>query len=140
MAQRDPRIDLAENLFKAWSSGDADAPGKYLADDAVLFDIVGGEHRGWPAIRAFFAGGLKNSPDLALIPSQYWTSEEGVALAWEMSATVSGGAFGAEARGKKWRSLGMSFLEFRDDKVVREVDYHDSAAVGRSLGIVPPSA
>ena len=55
MTQRDPRIDLAEKLFAAWSSGNPDAPKPYLAPDCVLYDIVGGEHRGWETIRKFFA-------------------------------------------------------------------------------------
>ena len=38
----DPRIELARDLFAAWSSGDADRPAAYLAEDAVLYDIVGG--------------------------------------------------------------------------------------------------
>ena len=135
MTQRDPRIDLAEDLFKAWSSGDANAPEPYLHPDCVLYDIVGGEHKGWPAIRAFFAQGLERSKDLVLLPEEYWTNEKGVALSWVMSATVTDDTFGPEAKGKKWRSEGMSFLEIDNGVVTREVDYHDSGAVTRSLGV-----
>lgn len=137
MTSTDPRIETAELLFKAWSSGDADAPAAYMAPDAVLYDIVGGEHQGWPAIRAFFAKGIEHWPDLALIPDQYWVNDEGVALSWVMSATVQDEQLGPDAKGKTWRSEGMTFLVFKDDKVVREVDYHDSGAVGRSLGLAP---
>ena len=63
----DARIQLATDLFAAWSSGNPDAPEPYLHPDAVLYDIVGGEHQGWPAIRAFFAQGIVVWPDLALI-------------------------------------------------------------------------
>ena len=56
----DPRISIADKLFAAWSSGDLDAPAQYLTADAVLFDVVGGEHQGWPAIRAYFAKGLES--------------------------------------------------------------------------------
>lgn len=135
MTQRDPRIDLAEKLFAAWSSGNPDAPKPYLAPDCVLHDIVGGEHRGWEAIRTFFAEGLAMWPDLVLQPEQYWVSDKGVALNWVMSATVQDDAFGPEARGKKWRSEGMSFLELKDGVVTREYDYHDSGALAKSLGI-----
>ena len=50
-----------------------------------------------------------------------------------MTATVHDDNHGPEAMGKKWRSEGMSWLVFEGDKVVREVDYHDSGAVLRSL-------
>lgn len=132
----DERIDLATRLFAAWSSGDADAPEPFLAPDAVLYDIVGGEHHGWPAIRAFFASGLQRFPDLVLAPEQFWTSDDGVALSWVMSATVTeamGARFGAANVGRAWRSEGMTWLRIRDGRVVREVDYHDSAASMRSL-------
>lgn len=131
-----PEIAIARRLFEAWSSGDADAPAAFLAENAVLYDVVAGEPKtGWPAIRAFFAGGLQVWPDLKLIPQQYWTNDKGVALTWVMSATVNDDRFGPEQRGKQWRSEGMSYLEFAGDKIIREVDYHHGGAVPRSLGV-----
>ncbi len=135
MTEEDPRIGVARDLFAAWSSGDADAPAKYMHDDAVLYDIVGGEYQGWPAIRAFFAQGLEKWPDLLLAPDEYWTNDSGVALRWVMTATVTDDTFGVEAKGKQWRSEGMSYLIFDGDKVAREIDYHDGGAVPRSLGL-----
>ncbi len=132
----DPKVQLATDLFAAWSSGDADAPAQYMHDDAVLYDIVGGEHKGWPAIRAFFANGVKIWPDLVLAPEQFWTSDDGVALSWVMSATVTEAVapkFGATNVGRKWRSEGMTWLRITNGKVSREVDYHDSAASLNSL-------
>ena len=132
----DWRIDLARDLFAAWSSGDPDAPEQFLHADAVLYDIVGGEHQGWPAIREFFARGVQVWPDLVLAPEQYWTSDDGVALSWVMSATVteaSAGRLGEANVGKKWRSEGMTWLRIVEGEVAREVDYHDSGAVARSL-------
>jgi len=133
----DPRIETATKLFAAWSSGDADAPEQYLLPDAVLYDIVGGEHQGWPAIREFFDHGLQRWPDLVLEPEKFWTSDDGVALSWVMSATVQDDTFGPDAKGKKWRSEGMTYLVFDGDRVSREVDYHDSGAAPKSLGISP---
>ena len=129
----DPRISTANKLFAAWSSGDLDAPAQYLTADAMLFDVVGGEHQGWPAIRAYFAEGLEKWPDLALVPDQHWVNDTGIALNWVMTATVHDDSLGPDAKGKKWRSAGMSWLEFDGDKVVREVDYYDSGAVLRSV-------
>jgi ketosteroid isomerase-like protein len=132
----DPRILLATDLFAAWSSGDADAPERFLHSDAVLHDIVGGSHSGWPAIRAFFAKGLTVWTDLVLAPEQFWVSDDGVALSWEMSATVPPSLaerFGADNVGRRWRSDGMTWLRIEDGLVRREVDYHDSGAIARSL-------
>ena len=131
----DPRIDVARDLFAAWSSGDADAPEPYLRPDATLYDIVGGEHRGWPAIRAFFAAGLERWPDLVLAPEAYWTNDTGVALSWVMTASVPDERLGAANVGRTWRSEGMTHLELDGTTVVREVDYHDRGAIARSLGL-----
>jgi ketosteroid isomerase-like protein len=131
-------IETARLLFLAWSSGDADAPGEYLAEDAVLRDIVAGEDKvGWPAIREFFAQGLESWKDLDLTPDQYWLNDKGVALSWLMTATVPDDRFGPGAKGKKWSSPGMTYLEFKDGKVVLEVDYHHGPNVMRSLGLAP---
>ena len=129
-------IDTAIALFKAWSSGDADAPGPFLAEGAILRDIVAGEDKvGWPAIREFFAGGLEGAPDLELIPDTFWTNDDGVAFTWRMSATVTTDAMGPDVKGKRWYSDGMTYLEFdAEGKVTLEVDYHHGGAMARSLG------
>ena len=128
-------IDTAIELFKAWSSGDADAPAPFFAGECILRDIVAGEDKvGWPAIREFFAAGLVGSPDLELIPDKFWTADDGVAFTWRMSATVTSDAFGADHKGKKWYSDGMTYLEFDDAGLVTlEVDYHHGGAIMRSL-------
>lgn len=132
----DARIELATDLFAAWSSGDADAPERFLHPDAVLYDIVGGEHDGWPAIRAFFASGIERFPDLQLVPDQFWTSAEGVALNWVMSATVTDEMalrLGDGTAGRRWSSEGMTWLRIHEGRVSREVDYHDRGAMAASL-------
>ena len=129
-------IEIAKKLFAAWSSGNPDDAAEFLTEDAVLHDIVEGSDKvGWPAIREFFSFALKVSPDLVLEPNAFWVNDEGVAVRWHMSATVTNDMFGPEAKGKKWHSDGMSTLEFRDGKVCREVDYHHGGAIVRSLGI-----
>ena len=134
------RIELATKLFEAWSSGDADAPAQYFDPDGMLEDVVAGEepHKGWPAIRAFFAPATTVMPDLALIPDEFWVNEKGVALTWVMSATITeataAGYGGEENIGKKLDSKGMTYLEFNEEnKVIYEMDYHHGGAATRSL-------
>jgi len=131
----DAEIEIAKKLFAAWSSGDPDAPAEFLTEDAVLHDIVAGSDKvGWPAIREFFQLALTVSPGLVLAPDAFWVNEDGLAVRWHMSATIQTDMYGPENRGKTWHSDGMSTLEFRGDKVCREVDYHHGGAVLRSLG------
>ena len=133
---RDQRIDFAEDLFGAWSSGDPDAPAPFFHPDGVLYDIIGGRYEGWPAIRAYFANGVRKWPDLVLKPDGFWTNDRGVAVRWVMTATVTDPVtFGEAYVGRMWSSEGMTFLDIEDGLVRLEVDYHDRAASTRSLGI-----
>jgi len=128
------RAEVARELFAAWSSGDADAPRAHLAQDAVLFDVIGGEHRGWPAIRAYFQHGLERYPDLVLAPTgDFWARPDGLALLWVMSGTQTDDSLGADAVGKQWSAEGLSYLVFDGLTVVREADYHDKGSRERSL-------
>ncbi len=136
MAEHDKRIEIARRLFAAWSSGDADAPERYLTHDAVLFDVASGRFEGWPEIRAFFARGLSRLKDLRLEPDEFWTSDDGVALHYIMSAEITEPAhFGADYVGRRWSVEVMSFLRFDGDRVCYEADFHDKGSRARSLGI-----
>jgi hypothetical protein len=128
------RIEVATKLFAAWSSGDLDAPKPYLTEDPILWDSVGGLKEGWDAIREYFGHGLQRYPDLALIPTgEFWARPDGLALQWEMSASVIDDSMGAEHVGKTWTVPGLSFLLFDGMKVAAEYDYHDKGARQRSL-------
>ena len=128
------RIEVATKLFAAWSSGDLDAPKAYLTEDPILWDSVGGLKEGWDAIREYFGHGLQRYPDLALIPTgEFWARPDGLALQWELSASVIDDSMGAEHVGKTWTVPGLSFLLFDGMKVAAEYDYHDKGARQRSL-------
>jgi hypothetical protein len=128
------RIDVAWRLFAGWSSDDLDAPRKYLAEDAVLFDIIGGEYVGWAAIRAYFAHGRARYPDLVLEPTgDFWARSDGLALLWHMSGTQTEDSLGPEFVGHRWTVAGLSYLVFDGLTVIREADYHDKGSRERSL-------
>jgi hypothetical protein len=128
------RIDVAKQLFAGWSSPDLDAPRPFLSENAVLRDIIGGEFRGWPAIREYFGSGRAKYPDLVLEPTgDFWTRPDGLALLWTMSATQTDDSLGADLVGRRWTVEGMSYLVFEELTVIREVDYHDKSSRERSL-------
>ncbi|MCU0260884.1 MAG: nuclear transport factor 2 family protein [Ilumatobacteraceae bacterium] len=134
----DRRVRIACDVFAAWSSGDADAPERFFTPDAVLSDTASGRFEGWPAIREFFAAGLARWKGLVLVPDELWVNDHGVAVHYEMSATVSDPAvYGPEYVGRQWHVEVMSYLRFRGDQVCYEVDVHDRGARARSLGLEP---
>lgn len=128
------RIEVTTDLFAAWSSGDLDAPRAHFAADGVLWDSVGGEYRGWPAIREYFAHGLQRYPDLVLEPTgDFWTRPDGLALLWTMSGTQTDDSLGAEFVGRRWTVEGLSYLVFDGLTVTLERDFHDKGQRERSL-------
>jgi ketosteroid isomerase-like protein len=134
----DRREEIARQVFSAWSSGDPDAPERFFTPDAVLSDTASGRFEGWPAIRAFFARGLEKWADLSLVPDELWFNDDGVALHYLMSATVSDAtAYGPELVGRRWEVEAMSYLRFDGDRICYEVDVHDRGGRARSLGLEP---
>lgn len=134
IALTDARIEVAWKLFAGWSSADLDEPKQYLADDAVLFDVIGGEYQGWPAIRQYLAHGRARYPDLVLRPTgDFWVRPDGLALLWHMSGTQTDDSLGAEFVGRRWTVEGLSYLVFDGVTVIREADYHDKGSRERSL-------
>jgi hypothetical protein len=128
------RMEVATALFRAWSDTDLDGPRRYFAADGVLYDIIGGEYRGWPAIRAYFARGRERYPDLVLEPTgDFWSRPDGLAMLWTMSATQTTDELGPELAGRRWTVEGMSYLVFDGLTVIREADYHDGKSRERSL-------
>lgn len=134
MTGMDDRIAVATALFAGWSNSNLDAPREYMSEDAVLHDVIGGEYRGWPAIRDYFGHGRARYPDLVLEPTgDFWFRPDGLALLWTMSATQPDDSAGAEFRGRRWSVDGMSFLIFDGLTVVHERDFHDHGQRARSL-------
>lgn len=130
------RIELAKRVFQGWSSGDPDANEACFTPDGVLDDVASGRFEGWPAIRAFFARGLARTADLTLVPDQFWTNDDGLAVHYTMSGRVIlPETFGTEYVGRRWSVQVMSFLNFRDGLVCYEADFHDKASRAKSLGI-----
>ncbi len=136
MADSDRRIEIARKLFAGWSSGDPDAPERYMTPDAVLDDKASGRFEGWPAIRDFFARALSRSADLQLVPDEFWASDHGLAVHCVMSGSVKDpAAYGPEFVGRRWSVEVMSYLRFDHDRVCYEADFHDKGSRLRSLGI-----
>jgi hypothetical protein len=130
------RCAVAEQVFAAWSSGNADAPEPFFTPNAVLFDVASGRFEGWPAIRAFFAGGLTRTTNLRLVPDEFWENPSGVAVHYTMSGdVVLPTSFGPEQVGRRWSVEVMSYLRFEGDRVCYEADFHDKGSRAKSLGI-----
>jgi hypothetical protein len=130
------RIEIARQLFAAWSAGDPDAPEPLWSPDGILDDVASGKFHGWPAIRAFFANGLTRTANLTLVPDEFWANDDGLAVHYVMSGdVVRRESYGPEYVGRRWSVECMSYLKFDGDRVCYEADFHDKGARAKSLGI-----
>lgn len=130
------RVLVARKIFEGWSSGDPDAPEPYWTPDGVLDDIASGRFEGWPNIRAFFASGLSRTGNLTLIPDEFWFNDKSLVVHYVMSGEVIlPESFGPEYIGRRWSVRAMSYLQFDEDRVCLETDFHDKGARAKSLGI-----
>jgi len=131
------RIELATRLFReGWSSGDPDAPEQFWTPDGTLEDVASGTFVGWPAIRAFFTGGLTRTSNLRLEPDEFWVGEDGLAVHYLMSGdVVRPESYGEEYVGRRWSVPVMSYLRFDGDHICYEADFHDKGSRAKSLGI-----
>ena len=84
----DPRIEIAEQLFAAWSSGDADAPAAVHGPGRRALRHRRRRAPGLAGHPGVLRQGIERWPDLALVPDEYWVNDGGVALRWVMTATV----------------------------------------------------
>jgi hypothetical protein len=135
MSNTSKQIEVARRVFAGWSSGDPDAPEPFFTPEATLFDVASGQFDGWPAIRAFFARGLSRCDNLTLVPTEFWSNDDGLAVHYVMSAgVIDPSTFEPELVGRRWSVGAMSFLRFDGDRVSYEADFHDKGSRLKSLG------
>lgn len=129
---------LVHALFDAWGSGDPAVIEPFFHPDAVLWDSVNGEFRGWPAIRDLYLASLERWDDLTTVATRFWHGADGsVAFTWTMTGRVADDRFGPERRGAHCTFDGMTYVVVEDGLVVEEIEYFDRAAAPRSIGLVP---
>ena len=117
------RVELARRLFEeGWSGGTPKAPLPFLAEDAVMRDILGHPEalRGHQAIMNFFA---PVAAVLKVMPEEYFLNDRGVSLTWMAYIKILDDNHGPENKGRFLCGEGMSRLEYKDEKVSLEIDY-----------------
>ena len=127
---------LVDELFVRWSSGNPDVIEPCFAQDAYLWDSVNGGFSGWPEIRQLYLESLMRWDNLCCVVTRSWpTDDVSIAFTWTITANVKDNRFGEHLRGAKCQFDGMSFIEFENQLVKREIEYFDRAAAARSIGL-----
>lgn len=127
---------LVDKLFILWGSDEPDLIEPYFHPDAYLWDSVNGGHSGWSEIRSLYVESLKRWADMRCVATRFWPADDNsISFTWTTTAKVNDDRFGAQFRGKECRFDGMSYIEFENGLIMREIEYFDRAAPARSIGL-----
>lgn len=133
---------VLEEWAKAWAAHDIDKLLTLFADDCHYEDVaLGMVSRGKQELRSFAEQTLAAVPDFALeLRSRFVCGDRG-AMEWEMSGTHKADVPGIPSTGKRFSAIrAVTIVEFRGNKIHRNVDYWDAATVMRQTGVLPAGA
>jgi steroid delta-isomerase-like uncharacterized protein len=125
---------IAEQWIAAWNSHNPDKMLPLFSDDIFYEDVAFGEvSHGKAEVSKFAASEFEAVPDLELkllradIHSGHGTIE------WSFSGTDKD----IYKTLKKFAVRGVSVIDIRDGKIVRNLDFYDSGTIMRQVGVLP---
>ena len=102
-------------------------------------DSPTGLHRGRDAVRAEFAGFIAAMPDFSIRPLDFLAEGDLAVVRWWASGTHTGAKLqGLRATGARLGFAGADLIEVKNDVIVSNAVYYDTATVARQLGALPP--
>ncbi|MGA9529683.1 MAG: nuclear transport factor 2 family protein [Terriglobales bacterium] len=125
---------FAKKWIAAWNSHNPEKMLPLFADDIVYEDVAYGEiSHGHTELRKFAADEFEAVPDLDLKLLHASVANNHATIEWSFSGTDKG----IYKSGKKFTVRGVSVIDLRGGKIVRNLDFYDSAAIMRQAGVLP---
>jgi len=125
---------LAERWIAAWNSHRPDQMLPLFSDDIFYEDVAFGEvSHGKAEVSKFAASEFEAVPDLELKLLRADIQGGHGTIEW----TFSGTDRDIYKTGKKFSVRGVSVIDIRDGKIVRNLDFYDSGTIMRQVGILP---
>lgn len=90
-------------------------------------------------VRRYFATSRAAFPDQRNEIHTFRHTDDAVVVEFDLLGTHLGAFAGYEATGREFRVRMCAFFEFEADRITCERIYFDSAAIGRQLGLLPPT-
>jgi steroid delta-isomerase-like uncharacterized protein len=124
----------------AYSTHDAEAATRFMAEDAVYEDVGGGAIlRGREAILRYYVDSYRYSSDVRSVIISQQQSGNQFAFEWEMEGTNDGEFGSLSATNKRFKLRGVTVGEHVDGKFTIKRDYYNLADMLSQLGILPKS-
>ena len=124
-----------------WNAGDVDGVLAFY-DDEIRWSNVALEevYEGKAAVGEFLTKLFRAMPDLVFTADEEIVRGDSAAEKWTIRGTHRGALFGLPATGRPIEINGVSFLQMRDGKFVRDDFYFDTGSVLRQVGLMPSLA
>lgn len=129
--------DTLRRYYAAWSTQDADAVMQFFRPDSVFEDLAfEAKFEGIDQIRSFVDLTYAGVPDFRVVPESIVSNGVSAAAAWIMAGTHSGDMPGLPATGKTFEVRASSVVTFRDERILKIVDYWNPIAFQRCVGLM----
>ncbi len=133
-SSKDRDAAVAEKWIAGWNSHDPDKMLPLFADDIFYEDVAFGEvSHGQAEVRKFILSELEGVPDLELKLERADIHGGHGTIEWTFRGTDKE----VFKTGKKFSVRGVSVIDMRDGKIVRNVDFYDVATIMRQVGLLP---
>jgi len=131
------QAEILDALYAHWRAQDIDKLAALFTDDCIYEDMaMRVVHSGKQALIGFVTGVYQTMPDFDVSFRKRFATEALGAGEWTISATWMGLYEGIDVSGTRICFHGISFYEFRDGKIARNVDCWDPTVVMEQLGVV----
>ena len=123
---------IAENWIAAWNSHDVGKVMPVFTEDVLYEDVAFGlVNHGSAELRKFAAFFFDAVPDLKLELVNSAIDQGHGTIEWVFSGTDKG----VYKTGKKFSVRGASVIDVRGGRISRNLDYYDTAAIMRQVGV-----
>ncbi len=130
----DHNAAIAEQWIAAWNSHSPDKLLSLFSDNVLYEDVAYGEvSHGKAELRKFAADEFDGVPDLELKLLRSAIHNGHGTIEWSFTGTDKG----VYKTGKKFTVRGVSVIDVRDGKIVRNLDFYDSGTIMRQVGVLP---
>ncbi len=128
-------------VLRHWNTQNADQVVTYYHEQITWRNVAMEEvYQGKQEVRAFLVRLFTAFPDLTFEVTYKIARGANVSEQWCMRGTHRGFFFGVPATGRPVVIPGISMVEMRDGKFLRDEFYFDAGGVMRQLGLLPPLA
>ena len=127
------------DVLQYWNRQDARGVVAFYDENIVWRNVAMEEtYQGTAEVKAFLDGLFTAFPDLSFEVTYKIARGVNVSEQWCIRGTHLGTYFGVPATGRPIVILGISMVEMRDGKFLRDEFYFDAGSIMRQMGLLPP--